>query len=152
MPKVRVRVAGENTYFLDVPDEIISHNILRSVNLTPKQDILIQRIAPHETSKKCKCFACNLANNERVIGWIYPYVRFDIGAKNVRLTINDGDRFVAVKQADIEGWTQIFRQLGFPVGQQDLFRFAAVQSVPSKKDVFFFDCDHEFFNQEAFLE
>lgn len=150
--RIKVKVAyGESTY-LDVPENVTSHNILRSVDLESKEDILIARLPEHEATKRCGCFSCDLARQDREIGWIYPYVRFDIMRKNVRLQLNDGDRLLAVRQEDLGRWSLPLRSIGFPVGPEDLFRFAAPQSLPAKRSVFLFDEDHFVFNKEEYID
>lgn len=150
--KVKVKVAYGDSAYLEVPESVISHNILRSVGLEPKEDVLIVRLPEHEASKKCGCFSCDLSRQDREVEWFYPYVRFDIMRKNVHLQLNDGDRLLAVRQADLGRWTEPLMRAGFPVGPEDLFRFAAPQSLPAKRSVYLFDEDHSVLNREELLD
>jgi hypothetical protein len=66
------------------------------------------RLAPHAYDKKCACHACEREpkGDWKPIPWTgrQPrrlFVRFDVGARNVRFKLTGGEHFVVVADCDV---------------------------------------------------
>ena len=78
-----------------------------------KSASLFVRLGPHPFDKKCPCHACDRTpdGDWKKAGWMREaprplFVRFDIGARNVRLNVKGGEHFVVVADCDVAEWLQ----------------------------------------------
>lgn len=95
---------------VEVPAAITA-NRLKALAGHDKTAYVFARLNPHPYDKKCACHACDRTPDG---DWIKPgwsnhsprplYVRFDIGARNVRLNVKGGELFVVVAACDVADW------------------------------------------------
>lgn len=95
---------------VDVP-EAITANKIKATAGHDKTAYVFVRLAPHPYDKKCHCHACDRTpdGDWNKPGWSSQtprplYVRFDIGARNVRLNVKGGELFVVVAACDVSDW------------------------------------------------
>lgn len=95
---------------VDVPEAITAHK-LKALAGHEKTAYVFARLNPHPYDKKCKCHACDRTpdGDWKKPGWSRQaprplYVRFDIGARNVRLNVKGGEHFVVVAACDVDEW------------------------------------------------
>lgn len=95
--------------WVELPD-VVPANRIKALAGHDKTASVFVAMRPHERDDKCKCFVCSEpADRFKRPGWarqdpIKPYVRFDVGARNVRLKIRGGEFFVVVAECDVDLW------------------------------------------------
>ena len=104
-----------------VVDEATTANKLKAYVGHDKTAYLFARLPRHEYLKECLCFSCHMATptKTRPVNWYWTragwmrddpgssywrWVRFDMGARNVRLAIQGGEHFVVVAACDVDTW------------------------------------------------
>jgi len=105
-------------------DEAIPANKIKALAGHDKTAYLFAWLGPHRYDKKCPCYVCdNTPSNPdkfnpfKRASWMQhdplkPYVRFDIGARNVRLKIRGGEHFVVVAEVDVDEWLRELAERG----------------------------------------
>ena len=93
--------------------EVVPANKIKALAGHDKTASVFVTLPRHEREDKCKCFYCDTPKDRRFryerSGWatrdpLKPFVRFDIGARNVRFTLRGGERFVVVAECDVDEW------------------------------------------------
>lgn len=100
---------------VEVP-EVVPANRIKGLVGHDKTASLFAWLGPHAYDKKCACYVCDNTptnpdkfNPFKRAAWaqddpVKPYVRFDIGARNVRLKVRGGEFFVVVAECDVDEW------------------------------------------------
>ena len=98
-----------------VPD-VVPANKIKALAGHEKTAYVFAALGKHQFDKKCPCYVCDNTptkegafNPFKRASWqqgepVRPYVRFDIGARNVRLKVRGGEHFVVVAECDIDEW------------------------------------------------
>ena len=93
--------------------EVVPANKIKALAGHEKTANVFARLAPHPLDKQCACFACDPPRPSPKFAkdWYWTlrgaqrrYVRYDIGARNVRLKARDGDFYVVVADCDVDEW------------------------------------------------
>ena len=91
----------------EVPD-VVTANRIKGLAGHKQSAYVFARLIPHDFDKRCPCFACvrEPKGDWKPIPWTGHkprplYVRFDIGARNVRLKVAGGEFFVVVAEYDV---------------------------------------------------
>jgi len=97
-------------------DEAVSANKIKALAGHDRTAYLFARLQPHDLDRKCACYVCDNTpsnpdkfNRFKRASWMQndplkPYVRFDMGARNVRLAVQGGEHFVVVAACDVDAW------------------------------------------------
>jgi hypothetical protein len=100
---------------VEVPDAVPANKV-KALAGHDKTAYLFAWLGRHPFDRKCACFVCenwptrtNTFNPFRRASWqqaepLRPYVRFDIGARNVRLKVKGNEFFVVVAEVDVDEW------------------------------------------------
>ena len=111
MPQVSIFAAYSAGAFsplrVEVP-ETCTANRIKGLAGHKQSAYVFARLIPHEFDKRCPCYACEREpkGDWKPIPWTGRkprplYVRFDIGARNVRLKVAGGELFVVVAECDV---------------------------------------------------
>lgn len=119
MPEVSIYAeysAGEciKTY-VEVPD-VVPANRIKALAGHDKTASVFAWIGKHPVDKSCPCFVCDNTKAAfdpfKRAAWATsdpakPYVRFDVGARNVRFKVRGGEFFVVVAECDVDYWLAV---------------------------------------------
>jgi hypothetical protein len=97
---------------VSVPD-VIPANKIKALAGHDKTASVFVWLGKHPTDKKCPCYVCEHTTKDhdpfKRASWmssnpIKPFVRFDVGARNVRFKVRGGEHFIVVAECDVDDW------------------------------------------------
>jgi len=100
---------------VEVPD-VVPANKIKALAGHDKTASVFAWLGKHPLDKRCSCYVCENTptkaeafNPFKRASWqssepVKPYVRFDVGARNVRFKIHGGEHFVVVAECDVDLW------------------------------------------------
>lgn len=109
-PAYSMTQAGSAGFTYDAPAATTANRIKRYAGCADSSWLYV-RLPRHDDDPACPCYSCVHRKWWTRPGWIhrdtayepawYRWVRWDIGAKNVRLKIRGGEHFVVVAPVDM---------------------------------------------------
>ena len=97
---------------VEVPD-VVPANKIKALAGHEKTASVFAWLGRHPVDRKCACYVCKSTRKDydpfKRASWMQaaparPYVRFDIGARNVRFNLRGGECFVVVAECDVDAW------------------------------------------------
>jgi hypothetical protein len=82
---------------------------------------LYVRLPRHKYDEKCDCYSCEHSKWWKRPAWVrrsefratwHRWIRYDIGARNIRLTTHEGDHFLIVAEVDMPDWAGLMVEKG----------------------------------------